>query len=74
MDGGQGGVGFSCPPRDDFTGDRRSAATSCFTSTELRFFAKIHDRPLLECGQAGNSVCVYVQKMREVSLCVGSCK
>lgn len=70
MDGGQGGVGLSCPPRDDLIGDRRSAATGCFTSTGFRFLAEIHDRPLQECGQAEGTVCVNVyacvcvQKMR----------
>lgn len=56
MDGDQGGVGLSCPPRDDFIGDRRSAATGCFTSTGLRFLAKIHDCPLQECGEAEGAV------------------
>jgi len=37
MDGGQGKVGLSCPPREDFIGDRRSAATGCVTSSGLRF-------------------------------------
>lgn len=60
MDGGQGGAGFSCPPKEDFIGDRRSAATDCFTSSELRFLAKIHDCPLQECGQATGTVCVCV--------------
>lgn len=36
------------------------------------FLAKIHDRPLQECGQAEGTVCVCVQKLSEVCLCVGS--
>lgn len=34
MDGGQGGVHRSCPPRDDFIGDRRSAATGCLPAQD----------------------------------------
>lgn len=60
MNGGQGGVGFSCPPKEDFIGDRRSAATACFTSSGRRFLAKIHDCPLEECGQAKGAMCVCV--------------
>lgn len=45
----------------------RSAATGCFTSTGLGFLAKIHDRPLQECGQAEGTQCVYV------CVCVKSC-
>lgn len=74
MDGGQGSVGLSCPPRDDFIGDGKSAATGCFTSTALRFLAKIHDRPLQECGQTEGTVCESVSMrmcvLLEVCLCV----
>lgn len=45
----------------------RSAATGCFTSAGLGFLAKIHDRPLQECGQAEGTQCVCVcKKLLEV--------
>lgn len=44
--------GSPAHPEKDFIGYRRSAATGCFTSSRLRFLAKIHDCLLQECGQA----------------------